>query len=36
MISPLASSKVPTIRALSSLVVGCVLAVSAIALVVIG
>jgi hypothetical protein len=36
MISPLASSKAPAIRALSSLVAGCVLAMSAIAIVVIG
>jgi len=36
MIAPLASSKVPTIRALSSLVASCVLAVSAIVIVVLG
>jgi hypothetical protein len=36
MISPLASSKAPAIRALSSLVAGCLLAISAIAIVVIG
>lgn len=36
MISPLASSSVPSIRALSSLVASCVLAVSAIVVVVLG
>jgi hypothetical protein len=36
MISPLASSKAPAIRALSSLVAGCLLAISAIVIVVIG
>lgn len=36
MISPLASSKAPTIRVLSSFVAGCVLAVSAIVIVVLG
>jgi len=36
MISPLAASKAPAIRALSSFVAGCVLAMTAIAIVVIG
>jgi hypothetical protein len=36
MISPLASSRSSSIRALSSLVAGCVLAVSAIVIVVLG
>jgi hypothetical protein len=36
MISPLASSNAPAIRALSSLVAGCMLAMTAIAIVVIG